>query len=281
MASQSSTPPPQLDDRRACPAIAMVILTNLRNLPKQWIAAIVFYTQIPLPISANLPFERAIHWAPAIGLVLGGVLDGLRYALGQLHSPPMLQATILVCLWLWVTGGLHVDGVMDTADGLAVAPERRLAVMADSVSGAFGVMAAIALLLLKTAGLVSLADVPGAWMAAAAGWGRWGQQVAIASYPYLKAQGKGSIHQPTMRSGWDTLPSLLLLLGVCAWPLLTHPSDPWMPLCLAGGVIAPIIAAWFGRQLGGHTGDTYGAVVEWTEAIALLVAGVGMSALGG
>ena len=268
-----SAPPNPVNPARA---IAM----HLRGVPSQWIAAIVFYTQIPLPIAASLPFERAIHWAPALGLVIGGGLHLTQSGLAQLNSPPMLQAAILVCLWLWVTGGLHLDGVMDTADGLAVPPERRLAVMADSVSGAFGVMAAIALVLLKTAALASLVEVPGAWMAVAAGWGRWGQQVAIAYYPYLKAEGKGSIHQSTMRSGWDTVPSLLLLLGVCAWPLHAHSVDWLMPLCLGiGGLIAPLVASWLGQQLGGHTGDSYGATVEWTEAIALVVAALGMGAI--
>jgi adenosylcobinamide-GDP ribazoletransferase len=281
MAPKSVNPTSRSPDAASVQSAIASVAVNLRHLPSQWIAAIVFYTQIPLPISARLPFDRAIHWAPAVGLVLGGLLDLLRSGLASINSPPLLQAVILVCVWLWVTGGLHLDGAMDTADGLAVPSDRRLAVMADSVSGAFGVMTAIALLLLKISAIASLADVSGAWVAVAAGWGRWGQQVAIAYYPYLKAEGKGSIHQSTMRSGWDTLPSLLLMLGVCAWPLIAHPSDLLMPVLLgSGGVIAPLFAAWFGQRLGGHTGDSYGATVEWTEAIALVVAALGMNAIG-
>jgi adenosylcobinamide-GDP ribazoletransferase len=109
----------------------------------------------------------------------------------------------------------------------------------------------------------------------AAGWGRWGQQVAIARYPYLKPTGKGAFHQAAIRSLWDTVPAGLLLLGLCALPL--GMSIHFWKLALgltSGGIIAFLIPAWFNRQLGGHTGDTYGAVVEWTEALFLLVLAV-------
>ena len=105
---------------------------------------------------------------------------------------------------------------------------------------------------------------------ACCGWGRWGQQVAIAQYSNLKPTGKGAFHQAAIRSPWDLLPGLLLLLGLSALQILLD-GDRYsaVGMALAGGAIAFLTGAWFNHQLGGHTGDTYGAVVEWTEALLL------------
>nr|WP_315874820.1 adenosylcobinamide-GDP ribazoletransferase [Thermoleptolyngbya sp. PKUAC-SCTB121] len=222
-------------------------------------------------------FPQVARMAPVVGLLIGALLGLVDASLHQLGMPVLTRSVVVVGLWVGVTGGLHLDGAMDTADGLAVLdPQRRLAVMADSRAGAFGVMAAIALLLLKTAALTDLVDpaLPRPLLLAlAAGWGRWGQQVAIACYPYLKPTGKGAFHKAALPSPAHTLPSLLLLLSLSLYPALANP-DPWrwsLILGLGAGAIALLLPAWFHRRLGGHTGDTYGAVVEWTEALVLVL----------
>jgi adenosylcobinamide-GDP ribazoletransferase len=143
--------------------------------------------------------------------------------------------------------------------------------MADSATGAFGAMAAVALLLLKTAALTDIETYRGVALMASAGWGRWGQVVAIALYPYLKPTGKGAFHKEAIRLPQDILLGLLLLLSLCGLPLLLDQGSWWVSLEMAVGgcAIAFLTSAWFHRQLGGHTGDTYGAVVEWTEALFL------------
>jgi adenosylcobinamide-GDP ribazoletransferase len=159
---------------------------------------------------------------------------------------------------------------MDTADGLAVQdPQRRLQVMADSATGAFGAMAAIAIILLKTTALTDLHSERWLALMAASGWGRWGQQVAIAQYPYLKPTGKGALHKAAIRSLLDLLPGLLLLLSLSSLEILLRDRVVAVGMALAGGAIAILIGAWFNHKLGGHTGDTYGAVVEWTETLFL------------
>jgi adenosylcobinamide-GDP ribazoletransferase len=101
--------------------------------------------------------------------------------------------------------------------------------------------------------------------------------VAIARYPYLKATGKGAMHKESMHSPWDLLPGLLLLWGLSGVQLLLG-SDEWIVaagMATGGSAIAILTGAWFNYKLGGHTGDTYGAVVEWTEALFLcLIAGL-------
>jgi cobalamin 5'-phosphate synthase/cobalamin synthase len=167
---------------------------------------------------------------------------------------------------------LHLDGAMDAADGLAVPdPVRRLEVMRDSVTGAFGAMAAIAILLLKTAALSDLNNYRWLALMGVAGWGRWAQLVAIARYPYLRAEGKGAFHKESIYSPFDFIPGVLLLLSLSVVQVVLE-GDRWLlaaGMALGGSAIGIFAGAWFNHRLGGHTGDTYGAVVEWTEALLL------------
>ena len=238
----------------------------------QLIGAVTFYTCIPIPYHWPMKFEGIARYAPVIGLGIGSILLGVDIGLSALGVPLATRCGLLVGLWLLITGGLHLDGAMDAADGLAVPDQaRQLAVMADSRTGAFGVMVAIGVLGLKGLSLADLESLRWFGLLAATGWGRWGQVVAIARYPYLRAEGKGAFHKDHAHPKTDWLlgfATLLLLPGVTLW---IYP-DHWQLLLgttIAGCAIALLTGAWFTRQFGGHTGDTYGAIVEWTEALLL------------
>lgn len=240
--------------------------------------AILFYTCIPLPHRWPVQFDQIARLAPVIGLALGGLLAGLDVLLG-LGLPLPLRSALVVLTWVWLTGGLHLDGAMDTADGLGVQdPQRRLEVMTDSRTGAFGVMVAIAILLLKTIALTTALNHRWLMLLAAAAWGRWGQQWAIGRYAYLKPKGKGAFHKQCIPSVRQTIPAGIGLMGITALAA----GLGWMPwqyglTAVAMGVSSAwIVADWLNRRLGGHTGDTYGAVVEWVE-VAVMVGLAGVS----
>ncbi|MBL1179168.1 adenosylcobinamide-GDP ribazoletransferase [Pantanalinema sp. GBBB05] len=245
---------------------------HLLRAAKTALGAIAFYTCLPIPHHWSLNFQGIARWATAVGLLIGGLLGLLDLGLQYLTMPVLVRSAVIVGVWLALTGGLHLDGAMDTADGLAVLdPQRRLEVMADSRTGAFGVMAAVIILLLKVTALTSLEADREIALIAATGWGRWGQLVAIVRYPYLKPTGKGAFHKPAIRSSWDILPSTGLLLGLSGLVCYLQPNH-WrliVGITLGGASLALVTGAWFHHQLGGHTGDTYGAVVEWTEAFLL------------
>lgn len=240
-------------------------------------AGVAFYTCLPVPRSWTLEFRGVARIAPFIGLFIGSLLTLLDQGLQFLEAPILTRSVLVVASWLGLTGGLHFDGAMDAADGLAVTnPQRRLEVMADSRTGAFGVMAAVILLLLKTAALTDLSHDRGFALMMAAGWGRWGQLAAIVRYPYLKPSGKGAFHKQSIQSIWEIAPTLFVLLAMSGGLIFLQPEQWRLALITAmGGIaIALLTAAWFARQFGGHTGDTYGAVVEWTEALLLCLLAV-------
>ncbi|NER32745.1 MAG: adenosylcobinamide-GDP ribazoletransferase [Oscillatoria sp. SIO1A7] len=256
------------------PTEAKKALQFVRTVAAAIAAAIAFYTCLPVPISWTLEFRGMARYAPLVGVGIGTILGLIDFGLAGLGVPVLTRSALVVVAWLGITGGLHLDGVMDTADGLAVTdPQRRLEVMADSVTGAFGAMAAIAVLLLKTAALSDLEAYRWTALMAAGGWGRWGQLVAIARYPYLKATGKGAIHKDLFQSPIALVPGLVLLLGLSGLQLWLESSNWIVAVAMAtgGSAIAILTGAWLNRKLGGQTGDTYGAIVEWTEALLLCV----------
>lgn len=241
-----------------------------QHLLRSFLGAILFYTCIPLPSHWPVEFNRIARWIPCVGLLLGGLLGLIDFSLQGLGMPGLTRSVLVVGIGIALTGGLHLDGVSDTADGLAVPdPQQRLAVMQDSVTGAFGVMAVVVVLALKITALSELTQMRWLGLMLAAGWGRWGQVSAIAFYPYLKAQGKGAFHKKALKLPQDLILGLLFLLGLSM--VQGFYLNGWVALASGalGGVIALLSGYWFHCQLGGHTGDTYGAVVEWTEALIL------------
>ena len=239
---------------------------------QQFGGATLFYTCLPLPSNWPLDCVRIARWAPWIGLLIGAMLGGLDLILAEFQIPNLTRCALVVLAWVWITGGLHLDGVIDTADGLAVPDsDRRLEVMADSRTGAFGVMAAIALLLLKTTALTDLTNYRWLGLMLAGTWGRWAQVWAIACYPYLKPEGKGAFHKQHLQLPWDLLPGAISLIGLSiAEYFLTSWSVPLIPITLLmGSSLIWTINTWHDRQLQGMTGDTYGAIVEWVEAFML------------
>lgn len=240
----------------------------------QFAGAIAFYTILPIPQTWPLEFAGIARWAPLVGLMIGGCLGLIDTCIQILGIPILTRSALVIGTWILLTGGLHLDGAMDTADGLAVQnPKHRLEVMADSKTGAFGAMAGITLLILKTAALSDLTSNRILALMAAAGWGRWGQLVAIAYYPYLKSEGKGAFHKAAIRVPWDLLPGLVCLLSLSGIQIALNQTNwPFAAgLVVSGGGISLAISAWLNHKLRGHTGDTYGAIVEWTEAILLCV----------
>lgn len=238
----------------------------LQDLAGAWI----FYSVLPAWPWPRPRFERIARFAPWIGLVLGG-LQGLLWCLGAGVLPATALVALVLALGVWSTGGIHSDGVMDTGDGLA-AGERALEAMEDSRVGASGVQALLLVLLLRAAAMLTLAEqAPGPLLVAlalvwAAVWGRMAPLVAMQWFPYLREAGTAAFH----RHHWlglprELRPSLLLLLPLA----LVSAGLGWSWQGCLGLIPSVAVPLWIGRRLGGHSGDSYGACVEWVDCLTL------------
>ena len=179
----------------------------------------------------------------------------------------MALAPLVVAAGMRLSGGLHHDGLMDTADGVAAGEKRRLDAMKDSRVGASGVLALAVVVLLQITALLRLDDAAPLALVLAAFWGRVAPLWAMGRFPYLRADGTAGFHRRHGRPAWDALPGLMALLGLAMAGVAPVPL-------LAGAPVAVLVAERLGRHLGGHTGDSYGASLVLTEAFTLLLMAV-------
>jgi adenosylcobinamide-GDP ribazoletransferase len=244
----------------------------MKKLIPSFFGAVLFYTIIPLADFFPLDSNKIARWLPWVGILIGILLGLMSQFFTLIDIPPLTKAVLIVSFWIFLTGGLHLDGVMDSTDGLAVQnPEKRLEVMRDSHSGAFGVMAGIMVIILKIASISEIHNHLSFYLIFTASYARWGQLMAIARYPYLRVEGKGGFLKENLNLPIDIIFSSLFTIPLLIFQYFwLKQSLTLISLILLMGVTIPLfIGWWFKRQLGGHTGDTYGATVEWSEALIL------------
>ncbi len=237
--------------------------------PLAWFdTALRFLTSVPLPWPALAPaagISGALPYFPLVGALIGLALLAVGW-LANLFWPPLASAALLVIAWGMLSGGLHLDGLSDTADGvMSWRPrERKLEIMRDSRIGVMGALALIGALLLK---LAFLADAGASWWRAALlapMLGRWALLYAIARFPAARADGLGSSVQGRVDQARLLAVSALVLLVAAAVA-----GVGGMLACLLAALGAHLLGRWWTRDLGGLTGDTYGACCELVEVIAL------------
>lgn len=247
-----------------------------KRLAQQLFGAIAFYTTIPISARWTLDFSRIARWSPFVGLLIGAIL-ALSDILLQSILPILLRSVVVVMVWIAMTGALHLDGAMDTADGLGVwDPKKRLEVMADSRSGAFGVIAAIAIVLLKVTALTALSAKRWVILLWVPVWGRWAHVWAVGQYVYLRPQGKAQMHHDEFQRKVDYIPGLMLQGLICLgmWSGGVFPElNELLQWIVIASIVSWGIGCWFNFKFKGVTGDIHGAIVEWSET-ALLVAWV-------
>ncbi|WP_137972452.1 adenosylcobinamide-GDP ribazoletransferase [Pseudomonas sp. F(2018)] len=238
-------------------------------LPQPLLIALQFLTRLPVRL-VGMPepaqIGRSLLWYPLVGLLLGGLLLALHGLLGA--TPALLQAAILLAVWVGLSGGLHLDGLADTADAWVGGygdRERTLAIMKDPRSGPIAVVALLLVLLLKFAALVVLLE-RGAWAGLLlAPWlGRALLPLLFLTTTYVRAGGLGaalSEHTPRER-----LP--LVLAGHCIVMLLLGFSA--VLALLAAVLVFWLLRRAFVARLGGTTGDTAGALLELGECAVLV-----------
>jgi adenosylcobinamide-GDP ribazoletransferase len=236
----------------------------------RFVLALTFLTRIPIPVKGEVTSDdlrASMGWYPLIGLGLGAAGYGLWVA-ANLIFPPLLSAAMVVILLEIFTGALHMDGFMDTCDGIGSgAPrERALEIMKDSRVGAMGVFGAVALILLKVTALTSLTPQQSiipllfGWMAA-----RLVPVLNVIFFPYARLSGTGGAFAEGKSRAmliWGII--TVLIAGGVYNPALT------VPFMLVIIIITLIVQSGIAKKLGGLTGDVYGMGIELTELLALI-----------
>lgn len=230
--------------------------------------ALQFLTAIPLRREASAGgMGRALPYFPLVGLLIGGLLLGLDRLL-ELAFPAGLVNILLIVALVVVTRALHVDGFIDTCDGLAggSSAASRLEIMRDSRVGSFGVIGALLLILLLYAALSLLPEEHRlAALVLAPAISRWTMVYAIVAYPYArKREGLGTSFrdQATLsRTAIATALTLAACGGLMRLEGLAVMAGAWL--------VAAAVAWYLNTRLGGLTGDTYGAINEVVQVAVL------------
>ena len=224
-------------------------------------------------------FGESVKFFPMVGAVLGIICAGGVGALNFVTAGnlPLLTGAVGFAASIVLTGGIHCDGLMDSADGLFSGREREkiLAIMKDSRAGSFGVVAMILVAALDISALTELARLS-TWFLCAASYsapiiGRLMMVVTIGAFPYARAEGMGkAFAQFTTRQTILTAAgeAILLLLPI-------NLIGEMFFICAAAASAVALLVTWrfatFATgKIGGVTGDIYGAVTTLAETSALM-----------
>ena len=232
-------------------------------------ASLQFLTIFPTPLKheANAGIAgQSLPYFPLVGLILGSILLGLYYGL-SLILPDVVVTALLIITLVILTGAHHVDGFIDTCDGVLAGKSKkeRLAIMSDTRVGAFGIVGVVLLLLLKYGSLFSVSIMLPALLLMPT-LSRWTMVSMIFTFPYARRSGMGLPFK--LGATWQRLAIATAIALVAAVVLLK-----WWGLVLMAvlWLIAFGIAAYFRSRLGGLTGDNYGAINEISEVLVLLL----------
>jgi adenosylcobinamide-GDP ribazoletransferase len=216
---------------------------------------------------ASTPTPKAVRWFPVVGLLIGTTLGGAWRGAEELW-PPAVAAALVVVLDLALTGMLHIDGLVDSADGLLphLTRQRRLDVMQEPTIGAFGVVVVGATLLLRWAALASMpADI---WLLAGL-WclSRTAMVAVMDGLPYARTEGLASAFVGDGR--FAIVPAGALVAAVVVGAAMGWPA---MVVVLAAWLTVVGVALLASKRIGGFTGDVLGAVAVLAETVGLVVA---------
>ena len=234
-----------------------------------FLIAVQFMTTIPIKLPCLPSREQnalSMLFYPVIGLMIGGVL---WLVASYVQLPMMLLSCAVMVVWVWLTGGLHLDGLADTADAWVGGfgdRQRTLTIMKDPNTGAMGVIAIVLCLALKWAAVYCLLELDAVLaLLFVPMLGRMSALALFATTPYVRQHGLGSALQD--------VPKFLLWLVMLGFGAAVFALSWQIAVAMIG--VWAVMLAWlrwrFVGRIGGITGDTVGASIEVVE-VAILMA---------
>lgn len=261
--------------------VKITSLTQLEENPREeqpsgftaLLAALQFLLVSPAFIRRPFTPEEmgaAVGFYPVAGLILGAILAGGHYLL-DLALPPLLSAVLTLALWVGLTGALHLDGFLDTCDGLlgGFTAEQRMEIMRDERVGAYALAGGALLLIAKFSALASISWIASALLLAPV-LGRWGISLVVVAFPYARQKGLGrdvKEHAGLRQAVRATIFVLTILAVLAFW----SPLAPLVISFFVAALVAVLAARFALARLPGLTGDIYGAINELIEVSILIV----------
>lgn len=249
----------------------------MRKLLKGFLINLQFFTAIPVHL--ELPMDKAhlksaVQAFPLLGLVQGGIYASIFYVL--LEYTPFSNLAVAFFLWLMtivLTGGIHLDGWMDASDGYFSYKdqEKRLQIMNDPRTGAFGVLSVIVLLssrfLFIYETTVNVHIISYLTIAAIPLLSKSVMGLLLLTVKSAKKEGLGAIFQSSATSK-DLWTYLVYIIGFLVFVIFFDGGFYYVSILLVAAVLILLFCRrkaikWFG----GITGDILGAAVEGTELI--------------
>ena len=234
-----------------------------------WWIALQFLTRLPVTLVGMPTPEqvgRSLLFYPLVGLLIGLLLLAAQHLLGD--SAVLLQAALLLALWVGISGGLHLDGLADSADAWVGGfgdKQRTLDIMKDPRSGPIAVVVLVLLLLLKFAALVALLENGSGLLLVLVPWlARCLLPLLFMTTRYVRAGGLGQAlaeYLPHRQLPW--------VLAINALAMLLFGWSALLALLVAGGVFI-WLRSLMRKRLDGTTGDTAGALLEIAECAVLV-----------
>jgi len=213
---------------------------------------------------------RSTAFFPLIGLLLGGMLAGADALLAHI-LPAEVRSALVLALWIILTGALHFDGLLDSADGLfgGGTAEERMRIMRDERTGAYAMAAGLLILLTMYSALNVIEQARGAALLMAPVLGRCGITLSVVRFPYARERGLGRDIKDNAgrRQVAGALLTTLIVIGMAAWQLQS--LVPMAALAITF-LVWRLASSLVLRRIPGMTGDVYGAINMMIEAGVLL-----------
>jgi len=232
-----------------------------------WIA-LQFLTVLPIELKTIPTAQQngqAILFYPLVGLIIGGILFIFTCLLAKL--PIVLLSSIILTLWIWLTGGLHLDGLADTADAWVGGfgdKQRTLQIMKDPSCGPIGVLSLVISCLLKFVLIYVLIEQHQTlFLILVPIVGRVVPSILFLTTSYVREKGLG-------RSLTDHLPKIASWI-ITGFVLLLPLYWELQGLIAIIGFLSSLVYLrhLFIKRIGGITGDTVGAAIEISETVLL------------
>ncbi len=236
----------------------------------------IFYTTFPKIPLINPEFKNIAQFAPLLGFFIGTIQSIIFIFLKA--SSWSIYASALICLasGYLITGGLHLDGLMDTFDGIFAGKKKRLKAMKDSKVGSFGVQSLVFITLIQIGCILKIQNQIIIVLPICLFWGRFSNLFFIEKFKYLSYK-KKSISHKKFWNGFkkESLISIILLCIFIAYQLFSFTSQAilikFLILILIGVFLSYSIPNILGNIIGGFNGDACGASVVLVETAMLFM----------